>query len=339
MILNIIGNGFDLYHGLPSSYYFFGCFLINNDWEFYEEIGEMYNLNFRKMIGPSITYEYEYVVDDIFWKDFEMCLGNVQENFIIDKYDDDLGLENDYFTEIEMDEYRISDYLKSYFANWIKKTLDVESNYKLIVNNINSLENKLKFEGEEYFIQFNYTHTLQRIYRIENKKIHYMHGECTENNGEELVVGHGNNSRIYDIKSKICKLEKNFDYTQKMKNDIDEHRCLLKYIEELRKDVESCKNISNNFYKKIKRDISHIKVFGMSLSEVDIPYILDIKHRWPNATWEFSYYSENEINRIEKIALNKLGLDKNKFKIFKFYNVKANDIQNKIIQLQKIKTW
>lgn len=27
MNLNIIGNGFDLCHGLPSSYYYFGCYL------------------------------------------------------------------------------------------------------------------------------------------------------------------------------------------------------------------------------------------------------------------------------------------------------------------------
>lgn len=30
MRLNIIGNGFDLYHGLPSLYYYFGCFPAQN---------------------------------------------------------------------------------------------------------------------------------------------------------------------------------------------------------------------------------------------------------------------------------------------------------------------
>ena len=29
--LNIIGNGFDLYHGLPTSYYDFACYMLATD--------------------------------------------------------------------------------------------------------------------------------------------------------------------------------------------------------------------------------------------------------------------------------------------------------------------
>lgn len=32
MRLNVIGNGFGLYHGLPSLYYYFGCFLAKIMW-------------------------------------------------------------------------------------------------------------------------------------------------------------------------------------------------------------------------------------------------------------------------------------------------------------------
>lgn len=60
--LNIIGNGFDLYHGLPSSYYYFGCYLIKTDAEFYEEFSNMYDFGYMKPIGPSIAHDYDYVV-------------------------------------------------------------------------------------------------------------------------------------------------------------------------------------------------------------------------------------------------------------------------------------
>jgi len=65
MNLNPIGNGFDLYHGSPSSYYYFGCFLIERDLELYEELSAMYG--FRK--GKSTGYpsdDFTYGVEDIF---------------------------------------------------------------------------------------------------------------------------------------------------------------------------------------------------------------------------------------------------------------------------------
>ncbi|MBU3130277.1 bacteriophage abortive infection AbiH family protein [Clostridium tagluense] len=62
MNLNVIGNGFDLYHRLPSSYYYFGCYLIEKDPEFYEEVGRRYKFNYTKPIGPLIAHDYEYVV-------------------------------------------------------------------------------------------------------------------------------------------------------------------------------------------------------------------------------------------------------------------------------------
>ena len=71
MSLNIIGNGFDLYHGLPSSYYYFGCYLIKEQTDLYETIGNMYGLIFRKVHRTYLDFEYDLVVEDIFWREFE----------------------------------------------------------------------------------------------------------------------------------------------------------------------------------------------------------------------------------------------------------------------------
>lgn len=339
MKLNIIGNCFDLYHGLPSSYYFFACFLIENNYKFYEEIGDRYNLKYMKMEGSPLSHDYTYVVDDMFWQDFENLLGHIDDSFIIEKYDDDLGLEYDDFNEIEMNEYLFANVIKSNFAKWVKKTLDVEENYNEIINCLNSSKNKIEFGINEYFIQFNYTHTLQNIYNIDDERIHYMHGECTDSEGNELIVGHGNDDRISKIKVEISKLNKNFDYSQKMQNDISENECLLKYLEELRKDVKFCQIMSNGFHKNIEDDINHIKLFGLSLSEVDMPYIIDIRRQYPHAHWKFSYYSESEVDRIKEIASNQLNLKENQYKVFKFCNPNANDIQEKLVKLRNIKTW
>lgn len=57
MRLNIIGNGFDLYHGLPSNYYYYDCYLIEKDLEFYLELGEMHSVKTIVPIGSAIVHD------------------------------------------------------------------------------------------------------------------------------------------------------------------------------------------------------------------------------------------------------------------------------------------
>lgn len=113
--LNIIGNGFDLYHGLPSSYYYFGCYLINNVPEFYEEICKMYSIGFSRSIGSWVLNDYEYIVEKMFWRTFENQLGMVDEHFIVGTNEYDLGLENSDPIDIEMNDYKNADNLKKCF--------------------------------------------------------------------------------------------------------------------------------------------------------------------------------------------------------------------------------
>lgn len=336
MQLNIIGNGFDLYHGLPSSYYFFGCYLIKNDSEFYEEIGKMYNFKFRKMVGPLIAHDYEYVVEDIFWRDFENHLGEVNEDFIVDTHEDDLNLENDDPIHIEMNEDMIAESLKQSFVHWVKDTLNQDENYELIVNSMNEATNLIEFGCDDYFLVFNYTHTLQKIYNILDERIHYVHGECSGNNDDELIIGHGNDFRIKEIETDINRFEEEYDYTQTSRNRIDEFYCLLKFLKRIRKDVDICLTSCNWFYRDIDKDIDIVKVFGMSLGDVDIPYLKQIREKWPNANWQFSYYSEKDRTRIIEAAENALGMNKDEYNIFIFANMIAEEIQEKIIKLQNI---
>lgn len=299
----------------------------------------MYNVGFGRIVGPGIAHEYEYVVRNLFWREFEKHLGSVDENFIVGTNEYDLGLENPDPIDIEMNDDRNAEKLKNAFVLWVKDTLDQDENYELISNVMGSKGGLININPEEYFLQFNYTHTLQELYDVEDYQVHYVHGECHGNEDDELIVGHGNDDRLEDISQKINDLEAKYNFSQSSRNEINEYRCVHRYLEKTRKDVDWCKDMCSYFYDSIRYEIENINVYGLSLGEVDIPYMNDIRNRWRNATWKFSYYSSGDKTRIEKIAVDELNLHPSEFELFElfeFKNVNSNDINCEIVKLMNI---
>lgn len=333
--LNIIGNGFDLYHGLPSSYYYFGCYLIKTDAEFYEEFSNMYDFGYMKPIGPSIAHDYDYVVEDMFWRDFEGHLGEVDELFVVEKHEDDLGLEYNDPVDIEMNEYKVAEVIKKYFVKWVIDTLDKNENYNIIARTMKETDRSIKFYDEDYFLEFNYTHTLQKLYKISDDKIHYVHGESLGEDNGELIIGHGNNQRINEIEEHIKELNGKYDFTQRMKNRIDEYNCLLRYLKMLKKDVDLHMSECDDFYGKIGIDFDYINVYGLSLGEVDIPYLKQVRANWLDAKWRFSYYSSDDVARIKNVV-SELNLNEEEYEIFNFSNPLSKKIRDEIIEIQNI---
>lgn len=338
MNLNIIGNGFDLYHGLPSSYYYFGCFLINTDPEFYEEIGKMYTLKYMEMVGTPLGHEYGRVVEDIFWSDFESYLAKVDDYFVVESSIDDLGLEYPDPVWIELKHDHKAGQLKQKFSQWVKETIDIDSNYNLIKEFLLN-DTAVNFGKGDYFLQFNFTHSLQNIYGIKNDMIHYVHGECLKEDGSELIVGHGNDERIKEVNDIIRELNEKYNYTQSSINRINEYRCLERYIRKLRKDVPGCMKECSYFFNTIEGSPRYINIYGLSLGEVDIPYLRQIRHRWPKARWRFSFYSESDKERNIYVAENDLGLKEDEFKLFSFEHSLSNFIRSKIVMKSGIEEY
>ena len=334
MNLNLIGNGFDLYHGLPSSYYYFGCYLIETDHEFFEEIGKIYNLTNKIMVEPYISHEYEHAVEDLFWSNFESRLATVDEYFVVESSVDDLGLEIPDPVDLEINDDHNADVLKMKFCQWVIDTLDIDDNYELIRRHL-LINNYLHINADDYFLQFNYTHSLQRLYDVNDEMIHYVHGECLRPD-DELIIGHGNDIVIRELSEKIEKLNEEYDYTQASNNRIAEYRCVLEYVKKLRKNVKRCMVDCDNFYGKIDENIDCICLYGLSLGEVDVPYLVQIRDRWPEAKWRFSYYDKADKKRIQKVARNDLMLKDNEFSTFRLVNTDSRAICNEIVQLRGI---
>lgn len=335
MRLNIIGNGFDIYHGLPSTYYHFACFLIHeNEW-LYDSIGEYYNIKTKKAINYGYDFDYEVYVDEMFWSNFEKSLGEVDEDSILGQNDYDLGLENDDPIDIELYDDKKAKQIKRHFAKWVVDTLDKEENYEIIKRNLKP-NVKLEFDNSDYFMTFNYTHVLEKIYDIDNYRINYVHGECFDED-TELIVGHGNMKRIQELEKKISDSEENYRFTQIENNRINEYNELKQFMGNLLKDTNSCARDCKLFYERIKGNIDEIVIYGMSLGDVDLPYFKQLKNKYPDAKWFFSYFMAWDQDRIVNVAENHLNLDKSEYSSFYFSNKYFKSTQDELVSLNDYK--
>ena len=180
---------------------------------------------------------------------------------------------------------RLYNDLQLAFSNWIFQLENANPMRKVRIDNNNSV-----------FINFNYTQTLENLYAILLSNILYIHGCAMEN--DKLIFGHNKT---------LDKLLDNWqdNYSQ------EELSVLVEASNELSvlyKDVKSIIENNCTFGESIKF-ANKIHVWGLSLSDVDVPYISHIHSILNNSDieWEFSWYAESDKNRIMEIV-NKLQI-------------------------------
>ena len=326
MRLNIIGNGFDLYHGLPTSYYYFGCFLASQYPDFYAEMSNMYGFVCYKRVGHD---DVDFVVSDMFWKTFEEKLGYLDSGWMEHSLMDDLGLECDDPIDLDIPEVINSRVIKDKFSEWIYSTVNTSQNFKTIKSYIS--RNKRRFRHDDYFVNFNYTQTLEEVYDIPYNRVLHIHGECAlDTKDGDLIVGHGNNSAIQDLRQKIAEIENGVDWLgfQSERNRLREYQCEKSILEDLKKDVPS---LSANLISTLRRTglcFDEIRVWGLSCGSVDEQYIRALHDCYPEAKWEFSYWDQSEKQKRKNFA-KKLGL--NAVRFFEFVNPNSELICSEIV--------
>ena len=267
----ILGNGFDLAHGLPTRY---GDFLErcktnsfqkmlpqikNNIWIKY--FGEIYNKN--KIKGENwIDFESEIsFVISFLDKSFENLLKSYQELLSkIKKFQDENFEKLDIFVKclrypvfVSNFNETIKDIRKKCFGDLEKLTKALEIYILEFVEkkNINGLD-MIKNINPDYIINFNYTHTYEKLY--DNKEnVFHIHGECgkKENN---MVLG-------IDEYWAEEECDKHTNYA-----------IFKKFVQRIRKKTGTTHikwlNEINNIY-QTKNEMSDIYVFGHSLDITD----------------------------------------------------------------------
>ncbi|HKG08522.1 MAG TPA: bacteriophage abortive infection AbiH family protein [Pedobacter sp.] len=172
--LYIIGNGFDLHHGLMTGYQEFHRYVTQHDPELADTVDSYFELSYN---------------DDYLWKDFENDLGTFDWRLFFDDYNSiDLTSEslerNEAFgLEDELDERgsELVDSLKEIFRDWIS---DLHFPESILAHK------RINLVSAHKYISFNYTDTLERYYGVAESEILYIHGKA-EDYRNELIFGHG----------------------------------------------------------------------------------------------------------------------------------------------------
>lgn len=288
MNLFVIGNGFDLAHGLETSYGDFRDYLEEVDWSYLESL--------ENMFGYSIDSDKEYLKNCL-WKDFETNLSQVDDIGIIDEGERvDLGLESgdvgieDILRDHWDEQYNFIKRLNDFVMSWISEVnIDVQRK----ITNINE---------EDLFITFNYTLLLEQLYNIDKSNILHIHGSIDEDDIDP-VIGHGNKEKIMQL-DETCK--KSSEKFHEKKAAI--YGALSNFYKNTLKDVDYFLSINKPFFNRLK-NVKSVSIIGHSLGNVDMPYFRQIYNNVNQDTiWNIYYYSEDSIidyrNKIISIGVS-----------------------------------
>lgn len=299
--LYIIGNGFDLFHGLKTG--------VND---------------FKKILMQKEIYNHSIDALDLFedygveWGEYENSLSNIDLNII-----EDLNLTfPDYFSDRESDRdgtiFNMEEHLNSLSKAVSESLKDMISEVNENLYTYQPLLNNLIQSGDG-IINFNYTLTIEKLYKLpEEIDMLYIHGSY-ENN-DELIFGYTSQTQLYNYE------EKSFSKTsiQRIHQEIRElnGKDGLHYQEKLASLEEEYNNLTadrdfytdkqkelilefyNSFRKKLKikelkdfldqmRNIDQVRVLGHSMSKTDLEYMELIETTLKPKIWFISQHDNN----------------------------------------------
>lgn len=291
--LYIIGNGFDKYHNLPTGYDCFHKFVLDNHPDLEDYFDEYFQLRTNKY---CLWSDFESDLGTFNWKSFfdeknqlDVQSDNFRSSFVF-------GLEDD--LEQEADE--LIEEIRVAFENWLS---DIS---------LESINRELHLEEESIFLTFNYTLTLEEVYKIPSKNILHIHGDVENNNGC-LIFGHNVNLKAEP------ELDKNGDSNRTMFTDSENAAKYPFYAFE--KPVLDTITKNKRFFEEI-RNINEIIVLGHSLNPIDMPYFEEIKKKAKNTPkWRVSFHNGAEKNTHLE-ALLEIGVMKSSVKFFKMEELK-----------------
>lgn len=260
-ILYIIGNGFDLAHGIKSSYCDFREWLVHN------------KNNLVSMMDIFFSNKRDI------WSSIEQALGEYNEESILDycRPDEEFDYDHSLSASARVEDSPMAIFLpvleefRKAFRDWVNSI------------EISTIEKMYKLNPNSRYLSFNYTDTLETVYKIPKNKIVHIHGSRLDN--DEYIIGHNNpreSSSVWNDDGLIFEQQA--------------HENIITWMNEFTKQYN--RNIANHssFFDSLY-DIKQIVVIGHSMSKIDWPYFEEIiKNTGNNIQWIVYCYSVDDRN-------------------------------------------
>jgi hypothetical protein len=273
--LFIIGNGFDLWHKLPTSYK-----------DFYKQ--------HNKHLDQIEHYFSCGLQEEELWSDFENVLGKFDESILIEE-NDFMDFSGDEFPTQQM--YGLEDAVDNFSRNIINDITDSFTEWLRGIS-LNKLAQQIVFPDQARYISFNYTSTLQQLYAIPETNVNHIHGSLGQSSN--LIFGH-TETVVH------ATAEEDTYYTEAINHG-------RKVLEALQKPVNDIiKSNLTPWLNKID-NISVITVIGHSLNNIDLPYFSRIVEKFPDAYWQCYSFSQKEAFAHSSI-LQQIGVPKNNLRV------------------------
>lgn len=269
--LYIIGNGFDLQHGLHTSYGDYRCFLCENypqtlyDFEYFPTIN-----NDKKELWSDVEKGLEIDYDAIISTCEDVCYCSDTKSYN--------------YAGCELPYQWIMDFTGKHFAEWLSsQDCEVGKKFTILLDGV--------------YVTFNYTDTLERVYGIADNHIFHIHGQLSKIDlvtnpliRKEIQFG-TSNQNAEDIQNFLESSYKNHDsYQFILKHVIDQISRYIKY---------SSKTIDYNVYKLqsfvSQYAIDNVVIMGHNINGTDQRYYDEVLiPELRDKPWTIFCYSEND---------------------------------------------
>lgn len=259
--LYIVGNGFDLYHRIPSTYRHFAGWLAETDHHIFRLVEEYFS------------------ADDEFWADFEQRLAEFDADqavqYAMQFHSDERH--GDFQYECEQIATGLSAGLRGRFSEWIRR---------LPIPARSDVARPIVIDSNARFLSFNYTPTLERIYGISRHQVLHIHGYGGDPT-DTLILGHGWERSPEDNLN--CE-PMGPDDDWRIRDGMD---YLDDYFAETFKPTVELIAKHDTFFRDLA-PVRDIFILGHGLSDVDEPYISEIMDRVDLRTthWTVSVYND-----------------------------------------------
>lgn len=276
--LYIIGNGFDMYHGLNTSYANFRDSQAKKSQQLWRLLTTIYG------DAPN---------QDMWWWSFEEMLGRIDYNHLMNSY-------NGMTLSPTMVNNLLKGMLPPLFSKWIRtKQLEIIQLRPMLADVI---------VPTSLFFSFNYTPLLETVYNIDKANIWHIHHSIEdEKKGKgQIIVGHDSDERKLFL-----------DFLEYEKENLVIRKDIAGNIRTMAANgakgvANRIYRHKEEFYQRYS-NIKHYVAMGFSFNDIDLPYIEQIVRVNGNiapADWKVYWHSDGE-DELMKKKLMIVGVNEN----------------------------